>query len=154
MFTYKVGEATETKVVHAVEYLDTPNEDYIIDNRLNRITSPMDSLLKTPYSFEYDEDNKIMTLRYDQCFDYDSTFREMNLEFWKAVEQNEVNKIIVDLRYNSGGDSELFNPFLIMLNRNKEFDQPKKLYVLVGNRTFSSANMTAIKNEKSKQMQH
>ncbi|WP_430883391.1 hypothetical protein [Fusibacter sp. JL216-2] len=147
-FTYKKKDVEETMLVDSVLYKEDQESKYILDNRINSITSPLDSLLENPYSYEYDEDNKIMVLRYDQCFDYDSTFREFNLEFWKAVEQNEVEKIVVDLRYNSGGDSELFNPFRIMLNRNKEFDNPDKLYVLIGNRTFSSANMTAIKMEK------
>lgn len=56
------------------------------------------------------------------------------------VENNKIEKIVIDLRKNTGGDSELFRPFLVWLvHTNLIAKGIMKLFVIIGRDTFSSA---------------
>lgn len=68
-------------------------------------------------------------------------------EFAKTLEQqlsgSVPGKILVDLRHNGGGNSEIINPLLDVLARLQQ--EGSKLYALVGPETFSSGVMDALK---------
>lgn len=53
------------------------------------------------------------------------------------------DKIIVDLRHNGGGDSEVINPLLELLEGYRQ--RGSALYALIGPETFSSGVMDAMK---------
>ena len=57
-------------------------------------------------------------------------------------------KIIVDLRYNGGGNSAIFDPFIDQLSKSY-LNSKGKLFVLVGKRTFSSALMNAVELKRN-----
>lgn len=59
-----------------------------------------------------------------------------------------VRKVIVDLRNNGGGDNTTYGALLDVL-RNKEVDQPGKVWLLVGRNTFSAAGTFATDVEQS-----
>ncbi|OON90272.1 MAG: hypothetical protein ATN32_00555 [Candidatus Epulonipiscium fishelsonii] len=63
-------------------------------------------------------------------------------EFAKTIKQelkkNKYKKIIIDLRYNTGGNSEVISPLLKML-KDQQNIQKFKVYTLIGSSTFSSA---------------
>jgi hypothetical protein len=54
------------------------------------------------------------------------------------IEEEEVDKIIIDLRSNSGGNSEILNPFTKRLKNYIKENPDVKIYTLVGRNTFSS----------------
>jgi hypothetical protein len=54
------------------------------------------------------------------------------------IENKDVRKIIVDLRRNSGGNSEILNPFTKKLPEYIIKHPDTKVYILVGRKTFSS----------------
>jgi C-terminal processing protease CtpA/Prc len=56
-------------------------------------------------------------------------------------DNREVEKVVIDLRHNTGGNSELFKPFLQWLSANEALNQRGKLFVIVGRDTFSSASL-------------
>jgi hypothetical protein len=49
-----------------------------------------------------------------------------------------VQRVVIDLRHNSGGDNSSYNTLLAALRR-APFNRPRKLYVLLGRLTFSAA---------------
>ena len=49
-----------------------------------------------------------------------------------------VQRVVIDLRHNGGGDNTSYNTFLAALRR-APFNRPRKLYVLLGRLTFSAA---------------
>jgi len=51
----------------------------------------------------------------------------------------DIASIAIDFRHNTGGNSELFKPFLAWLSHNQGVNQRGKLFVIVGRDTFSSA---------------
>lgn len=83
----------------------------------------------------------MLFIQYNVCAD----FPDMPMkEFASRIKQlPEVKKIIVDLRHNTGGDSEVITPLVEVL---KDITKNKgtSLFALIGNGTFSSGVMAAI----------
>ena len=52
-----------------------------------------------------------------------------------------VEKVVIDMRNNTGGNSELFKPFLQWLSANQSLSRKGKLFTVVGRDTFSSASL-------------
>lgn len=57
-------------------------------------------------------------------------------------------KVIVDLRYNSGGNSAVLKPLIDMLRERKNADSIQ-VYTLIGNHTNSSAILNAVELQKA-----
>ena len=69
------------------------------------------------------------------------TLAQFAARLFEAVETQPVNKLIVDLRNNYGGNNSLNRPVLHGILRSRKLRQPGSLFVLVGRRTFSAAMM-------------
>jgi hypothetical protein len=66
-----------------------------------------------------------------------------------AVETQPVNKLIIDLRNNYGGNNSLNRSLVHGIIRSRKLQQPGSLFVLVGRRTFSAAMMLLVDLEKN-----
>lgn len=64
-------------------------------------------------------------------------------ELVSFIENNDVEKLIVDLRRNTGGNSHNSRHILHALIRAEKINQPGKLFVLISNTTFSAATTLA-----------
>lgn len=58
-----------------------------------------------------------------------------------ALDATDRPSLIIDLRYNSGGDGSLILPVVHGIIRRPALDDPKRLFVLTGPKTFSAAVM-------------
>ncbi|MGL5381652.1 S41 family peptidase, partial [Clostridium sp.] len=65
---------------------------------------------------------------------------ERSIEF---IEKNKVEKIIIDIRNNLGGDSTLINPLLKYIKNNKSINKRENFKIIIGRETFSSALLNA-----------
>ena len=91
------------------------------------------------YNYEYLTDYKACYFEYNACANMDGqTFTNFNKEMFDMIEKNNVDKIIIDLRSNMGGNSEILNPFTKELNSYITNKDNVKVYILVGRNTFSS----------------
>jgi hypothetical protein len=65
------------------------------------------------------------------------------------IESHQVSQLVVDLRWNGGGDTFLVQPLLHRLVGCAKVNQPGSLYVIIGRGTFSAAQnaATAIERE-------
>lgn len=85
-------------------------------------------------------DNDTYFIQYNTCKDHPnmsvSDFTDSVIE---DLKNNTYKKVIVDFRYNGGGNSSLFEPMMDYLK-----DSGYKLYGLIGSRTFSSGVMNAL----------
>lgn len=91
------------------------------------------------YDYEYLPDHKAFCFEYNVCADMESrSFVDFNKEMFDIIEDNEVDKIIIDLRNNTGGNSEILNPFTRSLKSYIAENANVRVYILVGRNTFSS----------------
>ncbi len=98
---------------------------------------------KSPYSFKLLNDN-ILYFKYERCCENkEFPFSEFLKEITETIEKNKISKYILDLRGNSGGNSEILNPF-------QKLVKDKNLYgvLLIDNRVFSSGRFAVARFKK------
>ena len=64
-------------------------------------------------------------------------------ELVQRLDAGGIDRLIIDLRYNTGGNSELIDPFVRHLAGRKEFAHKGALIALTGGNTFSSGHSCA-----------
>lgn len=72
------------------------------------------------------------------------SFNDFEVKALNVLEQNSVNKIIFDLRFNTGGSSAQGTAFIEKLAKFLEKNPHVKTYVIIGRETFSSAILNAM----------
>lgn len=91
------------------------------------------------YYYEYIADKKTVYVRQSQVLD-DNT--ETIAAFYKKVfdfiDKNEVDKLVIDVRLNGGGNNYKNKPVVTGIVECKKINQPGKLFVITGRRTFSA----------------
>lgn len=93
------------------------------------------------YWYEYLPETQTVYFQYDVCGNMDGLpFRKFNEGMFEFVDGSDVERIVVDLRYNGGGNSTVLGPFLRELAARPELE----VYTLIGRQTFSSALINAI----------
>jgi len=91
------------------------------------------------YWFDTWGESRAVFFQYNTCADIpDRPFAAFCDELFAAVDERRPEKLIIDLRFNEGGDSKVIRPFHRRLRRRPELDRKDRVFVLVGRRTFSS----------------
>ncbi len=82
---------------------------------------------------------------YDSCTDQPKqpTVMAWSAEVLRLIDDGQVKSLVIDLCRNGGGNSALLMPLIDGLARREQINQPGKLFVLIGQRTFSSGMMNA-----------
>ncbi len=100
--------------------------------------------LSSPYWFEYLAAQKLVYLQYNVITeDASEPFDKFLARFWAFVDSHEVDKLVIDLRWNNGGNTALLPPLIAGLQRRDKINQRGKLFAIVGRRTFSAAQNAA-----------
>jgi uncharacterized protein (TIGR03437 family) len=77
--------------------------------------------------------------QYNSCME-DS--KQPSTDFFKQLDQmiaqSGVERVILDMRYNEGGFTSILSPWITAIQASR-FNQPGRLYVIVGRATFSAA---------------
>lgn len=109
----------------------------------DELPGPVPLYLRNPYKdywFEYLADSKTVYLQWNHVH---SDPAEPIAAFFDRVTQfvqdHAVDKLVLDMRWNNGGDTTLVPIVLSSLIRDSKIDQPDKLFVITGHRTFSAA---------------
>jgi hypothetical protein len=76
------------------------------------------------------------------------TLLEFSREIETFIEENEVERVVLDLRHNPGGDNTTYGSFLSRLSDNTLINQPGKLFTIIGRQTFSAATNFATDLER------
>jgi hypothetical protein len=78
-------------------------------------------------------------LQYNAVADMElESFAQFTKRVFESAEAGRSDRLVLDLRFNSGGNNYLNRPLLLAVIRSK-FNQPGKLFCLIGRRTFSAA---------------
>jgi len=108
-----------------------------------RDTSASPLWLKDPtnlYWFEYLKDARVLYVQYNAVQNKPdepvSAFFERVSRFLDA---NPVDKLVIDVRLNGGGNNYLNLPLLRWLLRVDKVNQPGKMFTIIGRQTFSAA---------------
>lgn len=89
------------------------------------------------YSSQFLRESNAMYIQYNQCAnDPQQTFADFVKNVFAQIDENRASRVIVDLRFNTGGNSRIVNPLVKGLAaRRKIIGSP---LVLIGPITFSS----------------
>ncbi len=116
------------------------------------VDAPMPLYLRNcdlPYWFEYLPDSAAVYFQFngvaDQPRESLAAFSERLFTF---IDSNDVTKLIIDVRWNGGGNTYLVQPLLHRLIGCRKINQPGCLYVIIGRGTFSAAQNTATAIER------
>lgn len=98
------------------------------------------------YYGSYFEEENLLYILYNSCKNDDNqSFSNFINEQYAKTNNKPIEKVVIDLRNNSGGDSRIIKPFYNLLNNQLA---NSKLYIIIGEKTFSSALMNAIELSK------
>ncbi|WP_293788600.1 S41 family peptidase [uncultured Pedobacter sp.] len=104
---------------------------------------------KGNYWFNYNPALKTIYVNYNDCKeDPGNPFLQFNDELFKTINQYQPEKLVLDIRENSGGNSGILWPFITEIKKSY-LNKKGKLFVLIGKKTFSSAVMNAVELKKN-----
>jgi len=103
--------------------------------------------------YNYFINDKIYYIQYNKCLTKRLALSQGNKKLAKKlvpfatyqkkifaeIESNDVDKVIFDMRMNSGGDSKQGRLFIEEIAKNDKLNKKDKLFVVVGRETYSSA---------------
>lgn len=96
------------------------------------------------YWFKALPEKKAVFIKYDVCADDpERPFDAFVKDIEKALDEAKAERIVVDLRSNGGGNSEVMKPLTELIRARQEFKPRGSVVALIGSRTFSSAQLNA-----------
>ena len=96
------------------------------------------------YWYTYLRESRTFYLRFNRVRDKKTEALEAFwLRMWNEVDNLKVERMIIDLRHNTGGNNFLVKPLIHGVIRRDRINRTGKLLVLIGRGTFSAAVSTA-----------
>lgn len=92
------------------------------------------------YYYEYLPESKTVYVRHSEI--QDEAMKPISMfykELYAFIESNAVERLILDVRLNGGGNNYLNKSIITGLIETKKINQPGKFFVIIGRRTFSAA---------------
>lgn len=97
------------------------------------------------YWYEYLPESQTLYIQYNQCAnDPKLSFVDFTKQMFAAVDSQAVQRTIVDIQSNGGGDSRIIHPLESALKDRPKLSARGHLYVLMGPATFSSGLYAAV----------
>jgi len=101
------------------------------------------------FFYEYLPDSKTLYVRHSQVRnESDETVEAFFEKVFQFVDENEVEKFVLDLRLNGGGNNYLNRPIIVGLIQARKINQHGRLFTILGRRTFSAAQNLVNEIEK------
>jgi tetratricopeptide (TPR) repeat protein len=98
--------------------------------------------------FEYLADSKTVYVQFNGVADKENeTLSDFSKRLFAFVEKNPVDRLILDLRWNGGGNNQLNKPLIVGLIKSK-IDERGKLFTIISRHTFSAAQNLVNELEK------
>lgn len=99
----------------------------------------------TFYWYQHLPENRTVYFQYNRCTEMASQpFAAFSDELIAFIDSNNVERVIVDLRQNPGGNSGILQRFLTSIRLRSRINRNGGLYVLIDNGTFSSGLLNAL----------
>lgn len=109
-FTYLSPNGEQETVI----YTDKDFDDY--ETAASVLSVEVETVDSPDYSYSIDQENNLAVFTLNQCT-YDSDFKKVMYDFFTEVIYENIGNIVVDLRENSGGNSQVADEFIMYLNQ-------------------------------------
>lgn len=87
----------------------------------------------------------VLYFQYNRCAQTpEAPFVVLAAEILERLDRGDLQRLVIDLRHNGGGDSRVLEPLLAGLSRRRAWRGAQRIVVLIGNATYSSAQMNAL----------
>jgi hypothetical protein len=131
--------------------LEVAPENWIVKgatlNASDALNLPVALYRKHPDSFywyEYLPDSQTLYIQYNKCTeDPARAFADFSKELFAFADAHPIQRTIVDLRFNQGGNSMVIKPLENGLKSRKALSAQGHLFALIGPSTFSSGLLAA-----------
>ncbi|MHC4990479.1 MAG: S41 family peptidase [Planctomycetota bacterium] len=91
------------------------------------------------YYDEYWPENKTVYIRHSQIQDDpQESIQDFYDRVFDFIDENDVERLVLDLRLNGGGNNYKNKPIVTGIVRTEKINQPGRLFVIIGRRTFSA----------------
>lgn len=103
-----------------------------------------------PYWWEWLSDSKTLFVQYNACRnDEKLPFTKFTEQVVAQARREPPERLVIDLRHNGGGDSEVSNPLMTAISREKALRPRGGTYVLIGAATYSSGELVALRLKRA-----
>ena len=92
----------------------------------------------------YLEDSGTLYIQYNRV---QSGINTLNQEIREILDQRDVERVILDLRLNPGGNNTTYASFVDLLSTHPEINRPGRFFTILGRQTFSAASNFATELE-------
>ncbi len=91
------------------------------------------------YHNVYLAESKTVYVRQTQIEDDpEMSIQEFYRQLFEWIEKNDVDRLVLDVRLNGGGNNQKIKPIVTGIISCRKLNQPGKLFVLIGRRTYSA----------------
>ena len=104
------------------------------------------------YWFEYLPEQRLLYIKWDQVMN--RTGGESALQVFRNAmafareNPSRIDKVLLDIRNNTGGEGGLLDPIVREIVRTREVDEPGRFFVAIGPRTFSAGLLFTMQLER------
>ncbi len=117
----------------------------IFDDRLKTLPLYLSRFIpsRVPYWFEYIPDDRMIYVQYNSVTNWNKDpFGDFTERLFKTYDEHmtEIDKFVIDVRFNSGGNGYLLPPFIREFILRRDSLTRGKLYIITGGQTFSAAS--------------
>ena len=117
----------------------------IFDDKLDTLPLYLSRFIpsRVPYWFEYIPGDRMIYLQYNNVANWNKDpFKDFTERLFKTYDEHlsEIDKFVIDVRFNSGGNGYLLPPFIREFALRKDSLTRGKLYIITGGHTFSAAS--------------
>jgi hypothetical protein len=100
--------------------------------------------MDVPQWFQYLPDQKTVYFQWNLVRNAkNKTIAQFSDSLFQFINANPVEKLIIDMRWNNGGNTFLGQPLLLNLIKCEKINQKGRLFVIIGRRTYSAAQNMA-----------
>src|SRR5215813_11682874 len=97
-----------------------------------------------PFWFEYMPENRTVYFQFNSVRnDAAESLAAFSTRLSQFINEHEVDKLVIDMRWNNGGNTFLVQPLLRDLISNAKVNQRGKLFIIIGRRVYSAAQNAA-----------
>ncbi|WP_422105459.1 S41 family peptidase [Winogradskyella sp.] len=98
------------------------------------------------YWYKYIAEHNAMYMYFGQVNNQkgEPSLKKFFKNMFKEIDNTKAQKLIVDLRYNTGGDNSKSKPLIEAIKKHPYLNKEGRVYVITGRMTFSAAMATAV----------